>query len=35
MPAGSPGMTSPDGTSQPYTVELIGRDGSASEFAQH
>jgi hypothetical protein len=35
MPAGSPGMASPDGTVQPYTVELIARDGSSSVFAQH
>jgi hypothetical protein len=35
MPAGSPGMEMPDGTVQPYTVELVGRDGSTQAFAQH
>ena len=35
MPMGSPGMESPDGHSQPYTVELVGRDGSTSTFSQH
>ena len=35
MPAGSPGMELPDGTSQPYTVELVGRDGTTSAFARH
>jgi hypothetical protein len=35
MPMGSPGMESPDGTSQPYTVELIQRNGTASPFSQH
>ena len=35
MPAGSPGMEMPDGTTQPYTVELVGRDGSTTAFAQH
>lgn len=29
MPAGSPGMEAPNGSSQAYTVELVGRDGSA------
>lgn len=35
MPAGSPGMEMPDGTTQPYTVELVGRDGSTTVFARH
>ena len=35
MPAGSPGMEMPDGTTQPYTVELVGRDGSTTAFARH
>lgn len=35
MPAGSPGMEMPDGGIQAYTVELVGRDGSTTAFAQH
>ena len=35
MPAGSPGMERPDGTTQPYTVELVGRDGLTTAFARH
>lgn len=35
MPAGSPGMELPDGSSQPYTVELVNRDGSTTAFASH
>lgn len=35
MPAGSPGMETPDGHSQPYTVELVRRDGSSTPFARH
>ena len=35
MPAGSPGMELPDGRSEPYTVELVGRDGSSTGFASH
>lgn len=35
MPAGSPGMEMPDGRTQPYMVELVGRDGSTMTFAQH
>ncbi len=35
MPTGSPGMETPDGMVQPYTVELVARDGSTSVFAQH
>ncbi|MBA3487614.1 MAG: DUF411 domain-containing protein [Lysobacter sp.] len=35
MPLGSPGMEVPDGTVQPYTVELVGRDGQTTPFAEH
>jgi len=35
MPAGSPGMEMPDGTTQAYTVELVGHDGSTTAFAHH
>ena len=35
MPAGSPGMETPDGRQQPYTVELVRHDGSTVEFAKH
>jgi len=35
MPAGSPGMETPDGQVQPYVVELVGKDGSTAAFAQH
>ena len=35
MPAGSPGMEVPDGAARPYTVELIGLDGSSTPFARH
>lgn len=35
MPLGSPGMEVPDGTVQPYVVELVAHDGTASEFARH
>lgn len=35
MPLGSPGMEVPDGRTQPYTVELVARDGTTSEFARH
>ncbi|OGT57292.1 MAG: copper amine oxidase [Gammaproteobacteria bacterium RIFCSPHIGHO2_12_FULL_63_22] len=35
MPAGSPGMEMPDGTHQPYTVELVRSDGRIEEFAKH
>ncbi|HZV37470.1 MAG TPA: DUF411 domain-containing protein, partial [Pseudoxanthomonas sp.] len=35
MPAGSPGMELPDGTSPPYTVELVERDGRTRPFARH
>lgn len=35
MPAGSPGMEMPDGSKQPYTVELVRADGTTEAFAQH
>ena len=35
MPMGSPGMEGPDGTAQPYTVELVGKDGTTSPFSAH
>jgi hypothetical protein len=35
MPLGSPGMEVPDGSAQPYTVELIDQQGEATTFAQH
>jgi hypothetical protein len=35
MPAGSPGMELPDGRTEPYTVELVHRDGSTGAFATH
>lgn len=35
MPMGSPGMEMPDGRAQPYTVELVERDGTTTAFAQH
>ncbi|MEO6227867.1 MAG: DUF411 domain-containing protein [Thermomonas sp.] len=35
MPAGSPGMETPDGRVQPYVVELVGEDGNTMAFAQH
>lgn len=35
MPLGSPGMEVPDGTVQPYAVQLVSADGSASTFAEH
>jgi hypothetical protein len=35
MPAGSPGMELPDGSSRPYTVEIVRDDGSTGVFAQH
>jgi hypothetical protein len=35
MPLGSPGMEVPDGTVQPYTVELMQRDGSTVAYAGH
>jgi hypothetical protein len=35
MPLGSPGMEVPDGTVQPYAVELVRRDGSTVAYAGH
>lgn len=35
MPLGSPGMESPDGMVQRYTVEKIGADGRTTPFATH
>lgn len=35
MPAGSPGMEMPDGSAQAFTVELVARDGSTSQWAHH
>ena len=35
MPGGSPGMELPDGSVQPYAVELVARDGTTSVFARH
>lgn len=35
MPAGSPGMETPDGRVQPYTVELISPEGQATPYARH
>jgi hypothetical protein len=35
MPLGSPGMEVPDGRTQPYTVELVDRQGATTAFAQH
>jgi hypothetical protein len=35
MPMGSPGMEVPSGRVQPYSVDLIGKDGRISEFARY
>jgi len=35
MPKGSPGMEVPGGAVDPYTVELVGKDGSTTPFATH
>lgn len=35
MPTGSPGMEAPDGRVQPYTVELVQRNGSTTPYARH
>ena len=35
MPAGSPGMELPSGYVQPYTVQLVARDGSTTAFSRH
>lgn len=35
MPVGSPGMESADGTTEPYEVLLLKKDGSTEVFARH
>lgn len=35
MPSGSPGMEHPSGQISPYTVHLIARDGSMTDFSKH
>jgi hypothetical protein len=35
MPMGSPGMEVPAGNVQPYTVELVQRDGTTVAYASH
>ena len=35
MPIGSPGMESPDGHRQPFTVNLLGKDGTLQPYARH
>lgn len=35
MPLGSPGMEHPQGITQPYTVSLLGHDGSTNDFSHH
>ena len=35
MPLGSPGMETPDGRTDSYTVELIANDGTTSAVARH
>lgn len=35
MPLGAPGMEVADGAVHPYTVELVGRDGTSTPFATH
>lgn len=35
MPLGSPGMEQPDGTTEPYDVLLVKKDGSTEVFARH
>lgn len=35
MPMGSPGMEMPDGSVQPYTVELVTPDGDTVAYASH
>jgi hypothetical protein len=35
MPMGSPGMEMPDGSAQPYTVQLVDKQGVATPFARH
>ncbi len=35
MPIGSPGMESPDGRRQPFTVNLLGKDGTMQAYSRH
>lgn len=35
MPLGSPGMETPDGRVQPYTVERVEPDGTTTAYAHH
>lgn len=35
MPLGSPGMEVPDGTVQPYEVQLVGHQGATQVYARH
>jgi hypothetical protein len=35
MPLGSPGMEVPSGVVQPYTVELVGSDGTTRQWSRH
>lgn len=35
MPLGSPGMETPDGRVQPYTVERVETDGTTTAYAHH
>lgn len=35
MPQGSPGMETPDGRVQPYTVERVEMDGTTTAYARH
>lgn len=35
MPMGSPGMELPDGSTQPFSVEIVDDDGSTRAFARH
>lgn len=35
MPMGSPGMETPDGSVQPYTVEIVDSNGTTAAYAAH
>lgn len=35
MPMGSPGMLGPNGQREPFTVELVRRDGTTEPFSTH
>jgi hypothetical protein len=35
MPLGSPGMEVPDGTVQPYEVQLVGHNGASQVYSRH